>query len=134
MAAQSPGASGSTALDPCTILDPIKDLAALGGATTSPHPGDSTDFGPECDYPTPAGALQIVVFRPEVSDAVFESSNAKTEISALGDEAFYDSEWHRLRVRVGDNRFQISCFCVLPSGTEQDVLTTIAKLAAGNLS
>jgi hypothetical protein len=122
------------ALDPCTLLDPAVDLAALGGSKAPQHLSSPTDWGPECDYPTPAGVVQVVTFLPEVSDSVFESATNKVEISALGDMAFYDTDWGRLRVRVGTNRFQVSCFCILPSGTSQETLVALATLAATRLA
>ena len=132
--AGSPGPSQpATAVDPCTLLDPVTDLAALGGLTGEPRPASPTDWGPQCDYPTPAGSVLVVAFRPDVSDAVFEYSTAKVEISALGDTAFYDTDWDRVRVRVGATRFQVSCFCFLPSGTEQATLVQVAGSAAAHL-
>lgn len=121
-------------LDPCTLLDPAVDLAALGGSKAPQHLSDPTDWGPECDYPTPAGVVQVVTFRPEVSDSVFESATNKVELSALGDLAFYDADWGRVRVRVGSSRFQVSCFCILPSGTSQATIVQLATLAAARLA
>jgi hypothetical protein len=121
-------------LDPCTLLDPATELAVLGGSSGAPHLSSPTDWGPQCDYPTPAGVVQVVTFRPEVSDTVFDSADNKIEISALGDSAFYDTDWSRLRVKVGSDRFQVSCFCVLPSGTDQATLTTLAASAAARLA
>jgi hypothetical protein len=134
--AASPTAPPSFAageLDPCTLLDPATDLALVGGSSGAPHLSSPTDWGPQCDYPTPNGVVQVVAFRPTVSDSVFESADSKIEVSALGDLAFYDTEWHRLRVRVGSDRFQVSCFCVLPSGTEQALLAQLAASAVARL-
>jgi len=75
-----------------------------------------------------------VTFLPEVSDSVFESADNKIEISALGDTAFYDTDWGRVRVRVGSDRFQVSCFCILPSGTSQATIVQLATLAAARLA
>ena len=100
----------------------------------TPRAVSPTDWGPECDYPSTSGSVQVVTFRPEVSDAVFESSDAKVDLSGLGDRAYYDTNWHRVRVRSGADRFQVSCRCVLTSGTEQQILTQLATSAVSHLA
>ena len=127
-----PGSPPAGVVDPCTLLA-APDLSSLGGPAGNPQRASDTDWGPQCDYPIAAGLVQVVAFRPAISDAVFEYSTTKVDIPGLGDRAYYDTDWGRVRVRDGSTRFQVSCLCTLPAGTDQQVLTGLARAILGHL-
>ncbi len=127
-----PGSPPAGVVDPCTLLA-AADLSSLGGVTGNPQRESDTDWGPQCDYPIPVGLVQVVAIRPAVSDAAFEYASTKVDIPGLGDRAYYDTDWARIRVRDGSNRFQVSCLCSLPAGTDQQVLTGLAHAIVGHL-
>lgn len=131
-ATPSPTAYPTVVVDPanpCTFLGP-GDLVFLGGPDGQPRPATS-DFGPECEYPTAAGLVTVTLF-PAGHEAQFEFAEKKLPIQDLGDEAFFDPDWSRVRVRRDDFRFQVTCFCILNSGTTQQTLEQIARAVVSN--
>jgi hypothetical protein len=115
--------------DACSLLTG-DDLKATIGAANGPGSPISNDFGKGCDFGTVSGDVQLTVFRPEVSDAVFNSGNSKTPVAA---GAFYDSDWHRVRARKGAVRIQIQCTCTLSADKEPAKLAAAAAKALAHL-
>ncbi|WP_320672555.1 hypothetical protein [Patulibacter defluvii] len=108
-------------IDPCSLLTD-DDVTGAGGKA-GVHRPDSNDVGRGCNF----GVLSLYVGEIHPNFTKMGGIN----VDGLGDEAFYRSDWHDIRVRKGDVRVDVRC--TLCSGDEPTVLKTLAGQAVGRL-
>lgn len=82
-------------------------------------PGDQ-DYGPTCDY----GGAVFTLIKPAVSTTAF-TYGATKQIAGIGDHAYYNSEWHWLRVVSSHTRFELKC--LLCSDPELSAMSSVAR-------
>lgn len=111
----------SAKVDPCSLLKDA-DVTAAGGKA-GVHGSVSNDVGRGCDF----GVLAVYVGQVHPNFTKMGGIN----VDGLGDEAFYRSDWHDIRVRKGDVRVDVKC--VLCGGDEPTTLKTLAGKAVSRL-
>lgn len=119
----------ATALGPCRLLTSA-DVQAIN-LQYMHYPGKVTktlDLGTSCDY---GGAVLTVVDR-DVSRASFEYG-ATRHLSGLGLQALYGADYHWLRVRTPQSRFEVRCI-LCDTHTEVASMTTVARKVLTHVS
>jgi hypothetical protein len=115
-ASASPIASGAPA---CAYLSE-SDVHQFGEHVSFPGKPGRQDYGATCDY----GGAVFTLIAPAVSAKAF-SYGATKQVSGLGDHAYYNSEWHWLRVASNRTRFELKC--ILCSDPELGAMTAVAR-------
>jgi hypothetical protein len=119
--ASTHGGTGDLA-DPCTLLHDA-DITRAGGKA-GVHHAVTNDFGSGCNF----GVVELYLFD---SATRFDSHDGAQSVAGLGDEAWYESDWHRLRVRQADVRFLLRC--VLCQHGDLETLPALAGSVLTNL-
>jgi hypothetical protein len=104
---------------PCAFLTP-DEVHEFGDHVSYPGRPGHQDYGPTCDY---GGAVFTLIDRA-VSAKAF-SYGATKHVAGIGDRAYYDSQWHWLRVASGQTRFELKC--VLCPDPELPAMSSVAR-------
>ncbi len=120
--------SGTAVSDPCTLLTADGIAAALGIEAGQVPGGTSDDFNGA--FPGCAWGEYVKVY-VGLTDGWLDSDGTEA-LEGLGDRAFYDSQWHRVAVQSGEERFFV-VLGLLASGDDLSALRPLAQDVIANL-
>ncbi|KAA0233629.1 MAG: hypothetical protein JJLCMIEE_03226 [Acidimicrobiales bacterium] len=129
-------ASTEPELDSCGLLSEQEVSEATGSEVTG---ADTADDGRRCEYTFEDGLDGVSLsVTPENGAELFEQAQelfpeATSEISGLGDAAYWDSQLQSVNVLADDTTFSIAVQLIPVDPASEQMATTMARAVLGRL-